>query len=1028
MIKLRHFAQKIGIDEKTVLKAVKKELKLSPDDVHFPLKESHCAALKKLFNIPDDDTPTSTEIELSIPKKSVTKESTSRINLTPLKTKRDLPSKLQIKFRELNFSIWFNPDISDTLENLDMRLSKRLGIVLHHMAAYGRTTCVKGCSDSANKGWLRTPLGGGSSGMHYYLWWTKQGNPPVKHLELTTNDIVIKAVRHHDDHSPLSAGSMDDYLNYRQPELSDVDLISQPWTHNQLQFVNATDPLRLIIGRPGAGKTMALWKAIEARANEKVLYLTWSKALTENAQKHFKAFAPENIEIVTLDFLSFVSEICQYDVKRRTLKDSLQNFEGVVSGLNNQELGLWAKFKHLLYGEIRAYILGSVAPLKEPTLNDGTFSSINEHNYLSLRKKKLGTNPAEQAFKLYQLLSKKEKIEHLFPELTGAAKAIANLRDNKLPSGFAKFNKIVIDELQDLTLLELNVIIELCRCIHNKTGVAPQLLAAGDEGQTVRPTGFEWGPTKDLLASRFTTPAEYALEENLRCPYQIGEVIKRTSEKYTTLQKELRPSKQNRNEGGQHTNANLFHVPIADRSEAISLLQNLNELDNVIVMSPAHEIPKWIPAKYKNMILTPAMAKGLEYEAVCVIDGGKALSWLETSVDYKHPKAMEEQSIRTVIDQFRVAVSRATETLAIIDVEATDTQLTRSSEILDSHSTFEPSDLISYFTNNHISTEEQVVSRINTSKALINENPAQAWYKATQAVDLLGNPSMPNSVTDESIREEAKTNLLATAAQILTGKLLEEMKLSTFYNTYENVLKEPKFSIASEFFKAATLWYPNSANGLFNILSSYLAVKSKGFTFLEGALSSIAQVLRKQLNESAGNPNFTAFYGDEVEDWLKATGFMGDEVNEAMNLRRKAFDIIINDVDLKKLNDFDKTVIIDRAEYVLKAIEPKDPERTGKILELQGEFTKAAKVFEKAGFITDSLRNFRLAGNWRKALKITKTEYSTGKINLSKLEIDDLQWLNEIEQLILSQPKGQQNRLTNAEKSNLNKLLKKTTG
>ncbi|MDE0127248.1 MAG: hypothetical protein OXN97_22000 [Bryobacterales bacterium] len=58
-------------------------------------------------------------------------------------------------------------EILDEIENRP-RISKRLSIVVQQVAAPGRSTMAKGCSDPVNSRWRRTPLGG-HHGMHYYL-------------------------------------------------------------------------------------------------------------------------------------------------------------------------------------------------------------------------------------------------------------------------------------------------------------------------------------------------------------------------------------------------------------------------------------------------------------------------------------------------------------------------------------------------------------------------------------------------------------------------------------------------------------------------------------------------------------------------------------------------------------------------------------------------------------------------------------------------------------------------------------------
>ena len=87
-----------------------------------------------------------------------------------------------LTFRALPYSLWLHEDVLGVLNVLDRvggpNLQKRLILVLQHLAAYGRTSIVKGCTGE-NRGWSRTPLGGGSNGMEHYLWWAREGSVPI---------------------------------------------------------------------------------------------------------------------------------------------------------------------------------------------------------------------------------------------------------------------------------------------------------------------------------------------------------------------------------------------------------------------------------------------------------------------------------------------------------------------------------------------------------------------------------------------------------------------------------------------------------------------------------------------------------------------------------------------------------------------------------------------------------------------------------------------------------------------------------
>ncbi len=66
--------------------------------------------------------------------------------------------------------IWLHQDVLEFLHGRDASV-RRLGIVLRQIAARGRPNRIKSCRTPENRGWLRTPMGGGGSGMHFYLWW-----------------------------------------------------------------------------------------------------------------------------------------------------------------------------------------------------------------------------------------------------------------------------------------------------------------------------------------------------------------------------------------------------------------------------------------------------------------------------------------------------------------------------------------------------------------------------------------------------------------------------------------------------------------------------------------------------------------------------------------------------------------------------------------------------------------------------------------------------------------------------------------
>jgi hypothetical protein len=902
-------------------------------------------------------------------------------------------------FPDMNHGLRFHPDVTDALEGQE-QLRKRLGIVLQHLAAHGRTTVVKGCSDEVNRGWLRSPLGG-NNGMQYYLWWTHQGNRPVKSLDLSAREIVVRAVRHHDDHSRLAAGNLDSYFPFTQDQIEDEELVGRPWTDGQLRFVEADDPVRVILGRPGSGKTTVLWKAIEARSNQSVLYLTWSRELTRDAGEHLRTFAAADVRVETRDFASFLGEICRYDIERKTLDESLAAFNAAARRIGRDVLGPWAGREEALYAEIRAHLLGSAIPGEDGTQAVGDLVRLSDDAYFSGRGHGdgVGKKAANALLKVFGLIEKSTSFVEIFPELVGAARAIERLRRDEIPRGFSSFDRVVVDEVQDLTVLESAVIVELCRAIARVQGPAPWLLMAGDDGQTVRPSGFEWGSLNDLLAHRVGTPRKFQLEDNLRCPVRIASVIDRASARYAHLEKGRRPRKQRKLKGGQHVDANLFHVDVPSVSEAIELLEQLEDMTGVTVIVPQNRIPRWVPKHLRSMVLTPAEAKGLEYQSVCILDPGRLLTRLESTSGDSNATELEEHALRTTIDQLRVALSRATETLAFIDVEASDSERSLSWELLEDAAPFDPDDLAEHFTEADVPPEERVLARTSDARSLIDERPRRAWRRAHQAVRILGDPLLPNGVSDESVRSEAHTTLLATAARLLIDGVPEGVRRSDVIDGAGETLNAMLSPEHEQAFAQLDIWSADRTVSPFALFDATLSLGQED-EWLRPALVPVAQELRRAVNEGAHDASLASSFSGQVEGWLKLTGFAGDATEEAAELRRTAFDSLLEARDLSS------------AESVLGRLEPEDMHRTGRLREAQQRYEEAAEVFERAGAYKDAVRNWRGAGRWERAIKFAE-----------KSERADLEWLADVTNTIERRPDGHADRLTPGEQERLTRLL-----
>ena len=1043
---LEKLARGLNVDEREVARVARQVLGLAASDVRDPrltLSVGQCDRIRDALGMRMEPSL----IEFADLDDTARPRAGAR---TLLQFRPDRPAAPgELPQRDLHHPLWLHPEVSDQLREWT-HLYRRLGIVLQHLAAHGRTTVVKGCTDG-NRGWRRSPLGG-ANGMQYYLWWTPRGSRPSKSLALPDAAILVRAVRHHDDHAPLEAGGLDDYLPLSAPDHLNDDIAGSPWTDAQTDFIEDDSPVRLILGRPGSGKTTVLWKAVEARSGQRVLYLTWSSALTRHAEERFASFAPADVDVTARDFATFLGEACGADVVRQPLSASRERFDAAVTRLGRDMSGPWKTRLDALHAELRAILFGRAIPGEAGCTTERGVARLGDDAYGELRggQDGVGGKAARALLKVARALPP-DAVRTVFPELASAGRAIERLRDDTVPEGFETFDRVVVDEVQDLTLVETAVVVELCRAIARRHGRAPWLLMAGDAGQTVRPTGFDWGPLNDLLARRVRPPVRFHLEEHLRCPSRIAEVIDRASDRYADVVKEVRPTKQRRQVGGQHVDAHLVHVEVADSSAAVQLLEQLADADDVVVLSPGNDPPAWVPDRLRDGVLTPAEAKGLEYQSVCVLDPGRLLSSLQPpEMTYSMEAELDQQARRTAIDHLRVTLSRATETLVFVDVEANDAERDLSLELLTDAAPYDPQDLLEHFTHAEASPEERVLVRTNDARELIDSAPGRAWQRARQAIRLLGDPDLPNGVSDPVVRRDARTTLLATAARLLIDGPPAAVSRREVYRAaldalvvrvvappargqaqgsgagddpgpgsgglavdpwgYRPMLTTREASVLD----ALGVWSAARNGPPFALLEAARSlgeVAGPGEDWVRPALLPAAQALREGLHTGAADPAQAGEFADgDVEAWLRLTGYSGDAAARARVLRVRAFDTLL------KAAGADTPAATRRkhreqAGAVLDAIAP-DPLRLGRLREAQGRTEGAAAAYDQAGAPKDVLRVWRNAGAWERAVELADSEIR-----------GDLKWLLELEALVARRPGQQNKRLRNGERHRLERLL-----
>jgi hypothetical protein len=623
----------------------------------------------------------------------------------------------------------------------------------------------------------------------------------------------------------------------------------------------------------------------------------------------------------------------------------------------------------------------------------------------------VGSAAAQCIPRLVSLAERTGSLHTVFPELVAAHEAVDHLREGRLPAGYAQFNKIAVDEVQDLTPVEMAVIVELVRAIARANdGMAPSLMVAGDEGQTVRPSGFEVAELKRHL-HELHPAVEHKLDAPLRYPRDIAHVINRAQELYGRLNRELRPTNQAQVAGGDHVQGQVHHVQEPSHDAARRLLIELatKRLESVLVVFAGETLPDWIGEELRQTILLPHEAKGLEYQTVVVVDPGRLLWEVQTDSGSENLRAVE---LRTAIDLLRVAMSRATESLIFFDVAASTEQAAESRRLLDRVTLDGETVFTTLFAADGEEMEpgERVQLLVGQSRSLRDERPDAAWRRAYHAMELLGNPEAPHGVADMAIRAEVHQEVCESAIRLVAKQRYCDQSVIA-------ALKKSAAALATE--RGLLPRFSKDVDGIIEGLqrlsvspgtSALKIVRAASYcgeqsAWIQPALACVSESLRAGLDTAAADATSAgSFKSSRVRDWLTVTGHGGDLSVKVHSLRRTA---------LKTLLDAGTVKAADEVHEAHDADTPEDHELTGCLRDMQGRHREAAAAYEQGGNSAAAVAAWRKEADWDQAARLSE--------RIGAEQAAELAWLLEASKLASRRPEGLTQRLSRAEQDRLAK-------
>lgn len=676
----------------------------------------------------------------------------------------------------------------------------------------GRTPNVKTTS-GYNARWRRTPV----QGYHYYLWWIPLGESELADRSSVQagQTILVHSIRHHDEtDDPIDLTSLDEFdevsLTSIDPRFEEQRNVGAHLQRDQV--VPAT-----VKGLPGSGKTVALFYLVRdlvlQRGVESLLYVTYTSRLKRAAREFLAAQAPEleqRIHIRTLTELE--KELSGLPAPLDPLQE-LADFRRYLEKLPAATLGGWRRYPAALYTEIRAHILGRTFPvgypLPAPRVAEAVFSegAFNLDAYAAARR--LTRDEAAVALRLSERL----RDDRFFLDQVAAGQSLSQLLHSgssaggrRLPAWLRQLDALVVDEIQDLTLLQIALLAEVAR-LRLRTGDRHlAVVFAGDESQIVQPSGFDWGVTKDLLREVLgVNPQEFEFRHQRRSPRNLAYVIDNAWNFYVRLPKQLRPSANRQSflddadmelavathrPDSSEENGRLLICPLpatlrAAGAEAAQLwrefVEELAELPGRALIDLDGSAPVLKPAeegsaKAEEVIFDVREIKGLERNTVIVAGLDATFQQAMRLADGDAMPALFEA--RRLIDEMRVALSRSTDKLVLLEAPNAPVLAALEIDNVEGHYTVTWDALRDLLRNEQMSEVEVVEGLLDEVDDLIERGRwGQARNRNRRAYEFAV------QLADRTLQREAQTQYIQSflqeaAAHLLHDRLAEALQLN----------------------------------------------------------------------------------------------------------------------------------------------------------------------------------------------------------------------------------------------------------
>lgn len=461
-------------------------------------------------------------------------------------------------------------------------------------------------------------------------------------------------------------------LRWLGPGRTQFELLDKPIVFDDAQDSAYRHPAPMVvIGAAGSGKT-AVTLARLREAEGRVLYVTLSAYLAQSARALHAALGFDNPK-QEVDFLSY-----------RELLETLRVPQGREVTLP-AFAGWCARHRQALRllggpsGEIDAQALFEEFRGVIGAQPDGPLS-LADYLAIGARQSLLSSAQRELAYGLFQRYR---------AWLVEAGLYDSNLvahawRTEHLPSTGPVYDFIVIDEVQDLTPVQLSLVLALLKS-------PGQFILCGDSHQIVHPNFFSWAAVKSLFWHGM------AGEAAQRQPLQLLQANYRNTRAVTALANRLLKIKQARFGSVDRESNFLVRSTAAERGQVLLVAGKdaaVKALDAATRQSAQHAVivlrdddkPAARQRFHTPLVFSVHEAKGLEYPHVLLVDlvSSQRQAYAEVAegvqpadldaegLDYRRAKDKADKSLelyKFYVNALYVAMTRAVQTLTLVEAD-----------------------------------------------------------------------------------------------------------------------------------------------------------------------------------------------------------------------------------------------------------------------------------------------------------------------------------------------------------------------